>query len=309
MHDDPRDQGPNATVPPLAPPLTPPVRETDNLVRAAAPAGRSAKATVVGALVVGGIAGAVILGPLTTLAASPAPSAVTTSPSAGTGAATAPSTGAASGTDSDTEAKEHRGGHTEATADTSVVAKAIGISDADLQTALKGGQTVAAVAKAHNVALQVVIDALVADGQAELDAAVKAGTLTQAQADAEKAELTQRATDQANGSFPGGPGAHGAGRGHTEATSDTSVAAKAIGISEADLLAALATGKTVADVAAAHNVAAQAVIDALVADGQRELAAEVASGAITQAQADARKAEVTKRATDQVNSTFSGDHD
>ncbi len=50
------------------------------------------------------------------------------------------------------------------------------------------------------------MDALVADGQAELDAAVKAGTLTQAQADAKKAELTQWATDQANGMFQGGPG-------------------------------------------------------------------------------------------------------
>ena len=305
MHDDPRENGPDAMVPTLAAPLTPPVREPEEPVRATGPTGRSAKATVVGALVVGGIAGAVILGPLTTVAASPAPPAVTTSPSAGTGAAAAPG----SGTDTDTEANEGHGGHVEATSDTSVVAKAIGISEADLQAALQGGQTVAAVAKAHNVALQVVIDALVADGQAELDAAVKAGTLTQAQADAEKAGLTQRATDQANGSFRSGPGAHGAGRGHSEATTDTSVAAKAIGISEVDLLAALATGKTVADVAAAHNVATQTVIDALVADGQSELAAEVASGAITQAQADAQKAEVTQRATDQVNSTFSGDHD
>ncbi|MEA2519186.1 MAG: hypothetical protein QOF49_1266, partial [Chloroflexota bacterium] len=41
-------------------------------------------------------------------------------------------------------------------------------------------------------------------GQAELDAEVKAGTLTQAQADAEKTELVQRATDQANGNFQGG---------------------------------------------------------------------------------------------------------
>ena len=127
---------------------------------------------MVGALVVGGIAGAVILGPLTTLAASPAPSAVTASPSAGTGADSAPATG----TDSDLEVNESHGGHTEATTDTSVVAKAIGISEADLQTALQGGQTVAAIAKAHNVALQVVIDALIADSQAELDAAVKAGT-------------------------------------------------------------------------------------------------------------------------------------
>ena len=89
----------------------------------------------------------------------------------------------------------------EAVTDTSVAAKAIGISEADLTTALNGGQTMAAVAKAHNVDPQKVIDALVADGQSELDAAVKAGTMTQAQADAEKAEVTQRATDQVNGTF------------------------------------------------------------------------------------------------------------
>ena len=48
------------------------------------------------------------------------------------------------------------------------------------------------------------IDALVADGQSELDGAVKAGTMTQAQADQEKTELTQRATDQVNGNLQGG---------------------------------------------------------------------------------------------------------
>jgi hypothetical protein len=88
--------------------------------------------------------------------------------------------------------------------DTSVVAKAIGISESDLLTALQGGKTVAQVAAANDVALQKVIDALVADGQSELDAAVKAGTLSQAQADAEKTELVQRATDQADGNFQGG---------------------------------------------------------------------------------------------------------
>src|SRR5258705_519508 len=77
-----------------------------------------------------GRAGAVCLGPLTTLAAPPAsqaPSAATASPSGDTGAAPAPATG----TDSDTEANESHGGHVEAITDTSVVAKAIGISEAD----------------------------------------------------------------------------------------------------------------------------------------------------------------------------------
>ena len=65
------------------------------------------------------------------------------------------------------------------------------------------------VAKAHSVDPQKVIDALVADGLDELAAQVKAGTLTQAQADAQKAAVTQRATDQVNGTFRGGAGGPG----------------------------------------------------------------------------------------------------
>jgi len=84
------------------------------------------------------------------------------------------------------------------------VAKAIGITEAELNTALASGQTVAAVAKAHNVPLQTVIDALVADGTSELAAEVAKGTITQAQADAQKAEVLQQATAQANGTFAGG---------------------------------------------------------------------------------------------------------
>ena len=233
----------------------------------------SQKAKITGALIVGGVAGAAILGPISTIAASPTPAASSAPTSGNTGIGGTSGSGSAETTTPGASDQDQGGhgpgsGHSEATSDTSVVAKAIGISEADLQTALQGGQTVAAIAKAHNVNLQVVIDALVADGQAELDAAVKAGTLTQAQADAEKTEITQRATDQANGNFQGGPGGHGPGGGHSEATSDTSVVAKAIGISEADLKTALAGGQTVAAVAKAHNVNLQVVIDAPVADGR-----------------------------------------
>src|SRR5439155_11255678 len=158
------------------------------------------------------------------------------------------------------------GGHTEAVSYTADVAKAIGITEAQLLTELNAGKTPAEVATAHGVAVQKVIDALVVDGQAELAADVKAGRLTQAQADARKADVTQRATDQVNNGFRGGPGY--AGGGHTEAVSDTSVVAKAIGITEAQLLTELNAGKTPAEVATAHGVAVQKVIDALVVDGQ-----------------------------------------
>jgi len=152
------------------------------------------KAIVVGSLLVGGVAGATILGPLSATAASPTPDAAA-SPGASAGTGTG-NTGGRSGPGGF--------GHDEAVSDTSVVAKAIGISEADLKTALAGGQTVAQVAKAHNVPLQTVIDALVADGNSELQAQVANGSITQAQADAQKAAVVQRATDQANGTLGGG---------------------------------------------------------------------------------------------------------
>jgi hypothetical protein len=102
-----------------------------------------------------------------------------------------------------------------------------------------------------------------------------------------------------DGHGPGGPG----GIGRHELVSDESVVATAIGISEADLTAALATGQTVAQVAKAHGVNPQKVIDALVADGKSELADLVKTGKITQAQADAAQADAVRRATDQVNGT------
>jgi hypothetical protein len=154
-----------------------------------------ATGTIAGALLLGGVAGSTLLSPTLVNAASPSASstaATTTTPATMGG-----------------DRAGRAGGRTEAVSDTSVAAKAIGISEADLQTALDSGQTVAAVAKAHSVDVQTVIDALVADGQSELASAVKAGTLTQAQADAQKAEVTQRATDQVNGTMSGGPGGNG----------------------------------------------------------------------------------------------------
>jgi len=100
---------------------------------------------------------------------------------------------------------------------------------------------------------------------------------------------------------PGRPGRGGPGGGPHELVSDTSVMAKAVGISESDLTAALAKGQTPAQVAKAHGVDPQKVVDALVADGASELADQVRNGQLTQAQADAQQSEVVRRATDQAN--------
>lgn len=166
-----------------------------------------------GTLLLGGAAGAAILQPAIANAASStaAPSAAaagsattTTTPSTGSQPSAGSLPAAGNGT---LPGRGHGFGNPgETVSDLSVVAKAIGISQTDLQTALDNGQTVAAVAKAHDVATQTVIDALVQDGLDELAADVTSGRLTQAQADAQKAAVTQRATDQVNGTFSGGPG-------------------------------------------------------------------------------------------------------
>ncbi|MEY2421351.1 MAG: hypothetical protein QOI95_1418 [Acidimicrobiaceae bacterium] len=99
-----------------------------------------------------------------------------------------------------------------------------------------------------------------------------------------------------------GPGHRGGPHG-PHGGPDLSVVAGAIGISEADLQTALQSGKSMADVATANNVDPQKVIDALVADAQTKLAAQVASGEITQAQADEMSADLTQHITDLVNHT------
>jgi hypothetical protein len=174
-------------------------------------------ATLMGVLLVGGAAGATLFGPLTATAASPTAQPSTPAASTQPGTVTKPAgpgAGAWTGGPMGGLGGNHGFNSSETVSDLSVVAKAIGISQADLQTALDGGQTVAAVAKAHNVAAQTVIDALVADGQSELAADVTAGRLTQAQADAQKAQVTQRATDQVNGTMTGGPMGGPGGFGH-----------------------------------------------------------------------------------------------
>ena len=99
------------------------------------------------------------------------------------------------------------------------VAKALRISTDELKTDLAKGQSVADIAKAKNVDLNKVIDALVADATTRIDKLVTDKHLPQAVADRLKGQLKQWITDAANGKLPTGPmggfGKFGGfGRGH-----------------------------------------------------------------------------------------------
>jgi polyhydroxyalkanoate synthesis regulator phasin len=125
---------------------------------------------------------------------------------------------------------------------------------------------------------------------------VKDGTLTQAQADKVASTLAQSGL----GRGPGGPRGLGGPR------AGLAAAAKALGISETDLMTALRSGKSLAAVAKEKGVDVQKVIDALVAEAKQRLADAVKNGRLTQAQADERLKDVTARITERVNSTAPG---
>ena len=92
-------------------------------------------------------------------------------------------------------------------------AEAIGIEEDALRDALREGQTIAEVAEANGVDVQVVTDAMVAAAQTRIDEAIS-------DVDERLAELTERITELVNEGFPVHP--HRANEEPTEDSTDDS---------------------------------------------------------------------------------------
>ena len=90
---------------------------------------------------------------------------------------------------------------------------ALGVSAADLRSALRDGKTIADVAGEKGVDVQAVVDAMVAEATDRIDQRVADGDLDADRAAELKQDLPQRITDVVNGEGPGpGPGfGHGPG--------------------------------------------------------------------------------------------------
>src|SRR5262245_11247390 len=93
----------------------------------------------------------------------------------------------------------------------------LGVTEDQLRTDLQNGKTLADVAKAtQGKSVDGLVSAMVDAATTKLDAAVKAGNLTQSQADRLKTDLEAHVTDMVTGTFPArpdsdhaGPGRHG----------------------------------------------------------------------------------------------------
>jgi polyhydroxyalkanoate synthesis regulator phasin len=129
-----------------------------------------------------------------------------------------------------------------------------------------------------------------AEFKSSLSGLVKDGTLTQDQADKVAKTLDEKLPK-------GGPG-HGGPGGRGE---DLAAAAKALGLTEAELRTKLEDGKSLADIAKAQDVSVDTLIKALVAAAEDRIDAAVKAGKLTEAQATERKKNLTQRITDRVN--------
>ncbi len=78
-------------------------------------------------------------------------------------------------------------------------AAALGVTEAELRSSMRTGQTLAEIAAAKNVPIQKVIDSLVATAAARIDEKVASGDITSAQAAALKEQMVDRVAAFVNG--------------------------------------------------------------------------------------------------------------
>jgi hypothetical protein len=168
----------------------------------------------------------------------------------------------------------------------------IGVSPATLQSDLKGGKTLAQEATAKGKTASALIDAIVASEKTVLDAENSAGWLTDAQETSVLANLKNAITNLVNNGPPV-PGTAHAG--------PLDPAATYLGMTVSDLQAALKSGKTLADEAAAKGKTVDGLVQALLAPVKTELDKRVTAGDITAAQETTILNDQTTHLTDFVN--------
>jgi hypothetical protein len=163
-------------------------------------------------------------------------------------------------------------------------AKALNLTTEQLRDKLSDGKTtIADVARQQNVDIDTVIDAMVG-------------------ADRDRIEDMVNKPLPARGDHGPGPGFGHGGRGFIGAGLDA--VASALNISEEELKTELRDGKTIKEIAEAHNVDVNTVIDKLVDAANTKLDDAVKNNRLTQEQADKIKGELKTHITEFVNNGF-----
>jgi polyhydroxyalkanoate synthesis regulator phasin len=146
-------------------------------------------------------------------------------------------------------------------------------------------------------------DALKQALENRIDEAVDEGRLTEEQAQRLKERLDSAQTPL----LFGGPGfgrfgfGHGPWHGHFGSFATLDAAASYLGLTEVELRAKLADGKSLADVAAEEGKSVEGLVQALVRASTERIDEAVKNGKLTDAQADALKENLEERIRDRVN--------
>jgi transposase-like protein len=183
-----------------------------------------------------------------------------------------------------------------------IAATTIGIEPKALGQEIKDGKSVADVAKSHNVDPQKVIDAIDAAADKKVDEAVSAGKIDAARAATIKEKVPARVTKLVNGDLKGKVATRAKLRRHAR-RSGVALAASTIGIDTKALVDAVKGGQTVADVARAHNVDPQKVIDAVTAAANTKVDTAVTNGKLDADRAAKVKDRLDQRIATLVNNT------
>lgn len=177
-------------------------------------------------------------------------------------------------------------------------ADTIGISPADLLKAMKGGHSIADVAKAHGVEKQKVVDAIVTALDARIQQAVTSGRITSDQATKLEHAVATRAPKLVDATPT-------QLRRHKIVAGAIDVSAKTIGVSPQALRQAIVSGQSVSQVATGHGVDPKTVVAALVTAGDARIDRAVANHHLDAARAAALKARLPQMAQRFVDFTRS----
>jgi hypothetical protein len=183
---------------------------------------------------------------------------------------------------------------------------------ASKDSATSGNGFLARVAGHLGISTQKLEDATKAAAIDQVEADLKAGKITKAQADEMKARIEagglplffggpHRFGDFGHRGGPGGPGGFGFHRG-----GHLSAAADYLGLTVPQLLQKLSAGKSLADVAKAQGKSVDDLKEAMLADAKKHLDQAVKDGMLTQAQATRLLNELESRIDQIVNGTFRG---
>ena len=175
-------------------------------------------------------------------------------------------------------------------------AEYIGVSRAALIREARTGQTLAQIAVAHGKTVEGLKTSMRSALKARLDAAVAAGKLSAAQANARLARGERLIDRIVNGRLAAAKQRAGKSR-------LLNVAARYIGLRPRPRAAELKAGKSLAQVATAHGKAVAGLKDALLSPVKARLDKAVASGRITSARAQTRLDRLAARVDRLINRT------